>query len=283
MLIFGTIGIFRKYIPFPSGFIAFSRGAIGFCFILLFLAVRKKGFSFQECKKSFLPLCVSGALMGFNWILLFEAYNYTGVAEATLCYYMAPVFVMVASPFLFGEKLGAKKIICIISAVSGMVLVSGILENGFSGKGEAKGILLGIGAALLYASVVILNKKIPDVPHFEKTAIQLGTAAAVLLPYTLFAEDFGSIDFEPLGVIMLAAVGIVHTGIAYVMYFGSISRLPSQTAAIFSYIDPLSAILLSAVMLGEEITLSVFCGAVLILGSAFISETKFKKSCEKEL
>ena len=278
MLIFGTIGIFRKYIPLPSGFIAFSRGIIGFCFIILFLAISKKGFSFKKCRKNFPLLCLSGVLIGFNWIMLFEAYNYTSVAAATLCYYMAPVFVMVASPFLFGEKLGPKKLICILSAVSGMALVSGITENMFFGKEEAKGILLGIGAALLYSSVVIINKKTAEVPHFEKTAIQLGTAAAVLLPYTVFAEDLSCADFDFLSIVMLAVVGIVHTGIAYVLYFGSINRLSSQTAAIFSYIDPLSAILLSIIILGEEMTVPVLAGAVLILGSAVLSEIKLKKS-----
>ena len=282
MLIFGTIGIFRKYIPLPSGFVACSRGIIGFCFIILFLAIRKKGFSFEKCKKSFPLLFLSGALIGFNWIMLFESYNYTSIAAATLCYYMAPVFVMIASPFLFGEKLGIKKIICILSSVSGMALVSGIGESGFFGQRSAKGILLGIGAALLYASVVIINKKTAEVPNFEKTAVQLGTAAAVLVPYTVFAEDLSGADFGFFNILMLAAVGIVHTGIAYVLYFGSISSLPSQTAAIFSYIDPLSAILLSALILDEEITVQILFGAVLILGSAVLSEIKFEKSCKKE-
>lgn len=230
MVIFGTIGIFRRYIPLSSGLIAFSRGVIGFIFLLAYLHISKKPFSPKKAKKSFLVLCVSGAVMGFNWILLFEAYNYTSVATATLCYYMAPVFVIFASPFVFGEKIGTKKFLCVFGAVIGMFFVSGIFENGFGGIGEPKGILFGI-------------------------------SAAVLLPYIAFTEDFSAIKIEPKALVFLLITGIVHTGIAYALYFGSICELPAQTTAIFSYIDPVAAIILSAVFLDEKLGFSGAAGA----------------------
>ena len=272
MLIFGTVGIFRRYIPLSSGFVAFSRGIIGFVFLALFFAAKKQKFSFDKIKEKFLLLCLSGALMGFNWIMLFESYNHTSVATATLCYYMAPVFVIMASPFLFGEKIGKKKAFCVFGAILGMVLVSGIFENSFGGFSELKGVLLGLGAAMLYASVVILNKKTAEVPSFEKTFVQLGSAAAVILPYTFFAEEISLSDFNPLSVTMLLILGILHTGIAYVLYFGSIGSLPAQTTAILSYVDPASAVVLSFIILGEGMTVFGLLGAVLIIGSAVISE-----------
>ncbi len=270
MVIFGTIGIFRRFIPFPSSLIAFSRGLIGFLFLLGFLWITKKPFSPKKIGKSFWLLCASGALMGFNWILLFEAYNFTSVATATLCYYMAPVFVIIASPFLFGERLGTRKLLCVFGAGLGMFLVSGI--TGFGGVPGIKGILLGLGAAVLYASVVVMNKKTADVPSFEKTVVQLGSSAAVILPYTFFTEDFSSVEFTTEAVLLLLLVGIVHTGIAYALYFGSIGKLPAQTAAIFSYVDPVSAIILSAIFLDEKLSIYGVLGAVLILGCAFLSE-----------
>lgn len=276
MVIFGTIGIFRRYIPLSSGLIAFSRGVIGFIFLLAYLRISKKPFSPKKAGKSFLDLCVSGAVMGFNWILLFEAYNYTSVATATLCYYMAPVFVILTSPFVFGEKIGTKKFLCVFGAVIGMFFVSGIFESGFGGIGEPKGIFFGVSAAVLYAGVVIMNKKTPEVPPFEKTVIQLGSAAAVLLPYIAFTEDFSAIKIEPKALVFLLITGIVHTGIAYALYFGSIGELPAQTTAIFSYIDPVAAIILSAVFLDEKLGFSGAAGAFLILGSAFLSETEIK-------
>ena len=280
MLIFGTIGILRKYIPLSSGLIAFSRGIIGFIFLWVMLLIKKEPFSFKKLGKKAAVLFVSGAAMGLNWVLLFEAYNHTTVATATLCYYMAPVFVILASPFIFGEKLGLKKVFCVLCAVLGMFFVSGIFESGFGGAAELKGVLFGISAAVLYATVVILNKKTAEVPSFEKTLVQLGSAAITILPYILLTEDFSEIETKPLSLALLIIAGIVHTGIAYALYFGSIGKLPAQTTAIFSYIDPVSAIFLSAVFLDEKLSFYGITGAVLILGSAFLNEFKQNKKAE---
>jgi len=218
MLIFGTIGIFRRYIPLSSGLIAFARGLVGTLFLLGVLAVKKQKLSWEAVKQNGILLPLSGVLIGFNWILLFEAYNYTTVATATLCYYMSPVFVVLASPFLLKERITAKKGFCVLLSVIGMLLVSGILSD-TGGKRDFRGILFGLGAALLYASVVILNKKITAIPAYDKTVVQLGSAALVMIPYLLLTEDFGSIVLKPLPVILLFVVGILHTGVAYALYF----------------------------------------------------------------
>lgn len=273
MTIFGTIGIFRKYIPLPSSLLALARGIIGTAFLLfLVLAVKRDKLSIEAIKRNFVFLVVSGAFIGFNWILLFEAYQYTTVATATLCYYMAPVIVVLVSPFLFKERLTLLKAICVAVALAGMVFVSGIPQSGFGGMSELKGILLGLGAATLYAIVVILNQYIKDIPAYDKTIMQLGTAAVAILPYTLLTENFADISFTPVAVLMLLFVGIVHTGIAYTLYFGSMSGLKAQTIALFSYIDPVVAIILSAVILQENIGLWGVIGAVMVLGSTMVSE-----------
>ncbi len=278
MLIFGSIGIFVKYIPMPSSAIAFARGLIGMIFLLLVVLISGKKLSFESIRKNLLLLILSGAALGFNWILLFEAYNYTTVATATLTYYLAPFFVMMVSPFLLKEKLSLKQFLCIIGAFLGMVFVSGVINNGVPEAEELKGILLGAGAAVLYATVVILNKKIKEISAYEKTIMQLGTSAVVVFPYILLTEDVSAIKFEPLTVIMLLIAGIVHTGIAYALYFSSLKDLKAQTAAIFSYIDPAVAILLSAFVLKEGMDIYGIVGAVLILGCALLSEVNFKKS-----
>ncbi|MBR5544702.1 MAG: DMT family transporter [Clostridia bacterium] len=278
MFVFGTIGIFRKYVPLSSGLIAISRGYIGaVVLILLIVLIKKQKIAIGAIKSNLFLLCLSGGFIGINWILLFESYQYTSVATATLCYYMAPVFVVVAAPFLFKEKITLKKAICVAVALVGMVLVSGIIETGFTGVGELKGILLGLGAALFYASVIVLNKKIKNVPIYEKTIVQLISAATVLVPYSLLVEDNSAVEITPLVIIMLAIVGVVHTGISYALYFGSIEKLNTQTVAIFSYIDPIVAIILSAVILSEKMSAFGVIGAILILGSTMVSELTFKK------
>lgn len=272
MVIYGTIGIFRRYIPLPSGMIALSRAMIGLLFLLLVIKVSGQKISFPAIKKNFKILCISGMVMGVNWILLFEAYQYTSVATATLCYYMEPIFVIFGSAFLLKEKLTRKKLLCSAVALAGMVLVSGVLQVGISGLSELKGIFLGLGAGLLYATVILLNKQLKDIGAYDKTVTQLAAAAVVLLPYTLAAEDVSGVAVTPLMIIMLVVVGIIHTGIAYALYFGSMGSLKAQTIALFSYVDPVVAVILSTVILGENIGVSGFIGAVLILGSTMVSE-----------
>ena len=277
MVIFGTIGIFRKYIPLPSGIVACARGILGVAFLLVFIKIKKIKMDSEAIKKHLWILLVSGGFIGLNWVLLFESYRYTSVAVATLCYYMAPIFVMIVSPFLLKEKLTVKKVLCVIVALIGMVFVSGVLDGGISDVSEMKGILFGLGAAALYATVIMMNQKLREVPTYDKTIMQLGAAAVVLIPYILFVEDLSAVVLTPLIVFMLIIVGVVHTGIAYALYFGSMNGLKAQTVALFSYIDPIVAIILSAMFLKEPMTIYSAIGAVLVLGATMISELPEKR------
>ena len=279
MFIFGTISIFVRHIPLPSSMIALVRGFVGAFFVLLFVYLKKSKLDKAAIKKNFVMLALSGAFIGINWILLFESYNYTTVATATLCYYMQPIFVILASPFLLKEKLTVKKAVCVAVALLGMVFVSGVLDTGIPALSEAKGILYGLGAALFYATVVLMNKKITDINAYDKTIMQLGMGAIVLSPYVMLTQDFGTATLSmtpPLWALLLF-VGLVHTGVAYALYFDAMKDLKAQTIAIFSYIDPIVAILLSAFLLKESMGLYGVIGAVLVLGSTFISEMPEKE------
>jgi len=272
MIIFGTIGLLRKYIDLPSSIIALARAVIGTGFLLALLLIQKQRPDLGAIRKNLPALLLSGAVLGFNWILLFEAYLYTTVAAATLCYYMAPTLVILASAVLFREKLTWKRLLCVLVALAGIVLVSGILDTGFGGTAELKGIALGLGAAALYAAVVLLNKKISGISSLDRTILQLAVAATVLLPYTLLTEDWSQLQPDSTGLLMLLVAGIVHTGLAYALYFGSIRALPTQTVALYSYLDPILAVLLSALFLREPISPAGIVGAVLVLGAAIFSE-----------
>lgn len=277
MAIFGTVGIFVKYIPMPSSVIASIRGLGGMLFLLLLTLISGKTISKKSIKKNLPILLFSGAFIGINWILLFESYRYTSVATATLCYYLAPVIVILLSPLVLKEKLTLRKLLCVLGALVGMFFVSGVAENGIPSFSEIKGVLLGIGAAAFYATVIMLNKKLKDIESNDRTLVQLGVAGAAILPYALLTENISEIKLDTTAVILLAVVAIVHTGISYVLYFGSIKELSTQTVAIFSYIDPIVAILLSALFLKESMTVYGVIGAVLILGSTFISELPERK------
>ena len=281
MLIFGTIGLFRRYIPLSSGLLAFSRGILGALFLGLFLMIRRlpeqrlkkrKGSWNRTTAPVFFLLILSGALMGINWILLFEAYNYTTVATATLCYYMQPTIVILLSPLFFHERLTAKKLVCAFLAVLGMFLVSGAAGEGIPQGDAFRGILCGLGAAILYASVVIMNKCIRNIDSYLKTILQLASASVCLLPYLAVTGQLSYVKLDSFSLLMLLVVGIVHTGIAYTLYFGSTDGLRAQTIALFSYIDPVSALFISVLFLHEPMGAAGLAGAVLILGAAFAAE-----------
>lgn len=291
MLIFGTIGIFVRHIGLPSSLIALVRGAVGSVFLLLVMAGSGKKLSAMSIRSNGIWLVLSGAAIGINWILLFESYRYTTVSIATLCYYMAPVFVMALSPVILKEPLTARKVICILAAFAGMLLISGLLpiegkaaaetvSEAVSGSGAASaagrntlGILLGIGAAAFYASVMLMNKFLKNISSYDTTVVQLASASLVLLPYICFTENLDSVSWTWATVGLLAVVGIVHTGFAYWIYFSSMKDLPGQTIALLSYIDPATAILLSVFLLGETMNLASVIGAALILGAALAGET----------
>ena len=272
MCIFSTIGILRRFIPYPSGFVAMIRGLVGTLFLLGTLALGKQKLDFSAIRKNLPVLILSGAAIGFNWIFLFEAYNHTSVATATLCYYLAPILVILASPLVLKEALTGRKLLCAGAALGGMVLVSGVLESGFSGMQDWKGILFGLCAAALYATVMLLNKKIRQLNANDRTIAQLAVASIVMVPYVFLVENPAGFTYTALPVALLLVAGVVHTGIAYWLYFGSMGAIPAQTVALYSYIDPILAIVLSMLVLKEPMTVSAAIGAVIVLASAYLSE-----------
>lgn len=272
MLIFGTLGVVRRYVPLSSAMLALCRGALGSVFLLIFVLVRGGKLKLPE-RKATLWLVLTGAIMGLNWMLLFEAYSYTTVAAATMCYYMQPTIVILLSPLVLRERLSGRKLACAAAAIVGMLFVSGVLSGGAGQVQDIRGILFGLGAAALYAAVIILNKKVVVEDIYAKTVIQLAGAALVMIPYVLLTEGVPELTLTAADIGMVLLVGIVHTGITYALYFGSMQRLKAQTVAVMSYIDPVFVLLLSAAVLHESLTPLGIVGAVLIIGSAIISET----------
>ena len=276
MAVFGTIGLFVRNIPLPSGEIALYRAVLASILIGGFLLVTKQKIPFAKIKKEIPLLVLSGVAMGFNWILLFEAYKYTTVSVATLSYYFAPVIVTLACPVLFKEKMGVKQWICFIMSTFGIVLITGIGDLS-QGQSHLKGILFGLGAASLYATVILLNKFIKNVDGIHRTFMQFLAAVVVLVPYVLLTDGVNLHTLDGKGWIFLLVVGLIHTGVTYCLYFSSLKELPGQKSAILSYIDPLVAVLISVTVLHEKMTPMQIVGGVLILGFTLWNEITPKK------
>ena len=271
MALYGTTGIIKRFVPASSGFVALARSAIAMVFIYLFIVVSGRKIDFAAIRKNLKWLLIVGTLLGFNWVCYFEACTNTTVAKATLIYYMAPVIVIILSPFLFREKLTLKKTICVAVAIIGMVLVSGVLSE--SGIGSVYGIVIAMLSAMLYAAIIICSRQVKDISSYDKTLVQLIIAFICMLVYELLTEDFGAINLTPVQWMLVGVIGILNTGIAYLVYFGSITKLSAQSAAILAYADPTVSVLGSALILGETLGANGIIGAVLMIGAMIVSET----------
>lgn len=270
MAIFGTIGIFVRHIPLPSSLIALVRAAVGLAFLILMLAAKRQRPDFSAIRKNLPLLILSGIFLGANWIALFEAYRYTAVSTATVCYYTAPLLVLALSPILLKEKLTGFQAGCMAAALVGMVLVTAPWQADAS----LPGIAWGMSAACLYAGVILTNRRLKGLTPFDTTLVQLLSSALVLTPYVQMTEELTALSPTPTVLFLLLVVGIVHTGLAYTLYFGSIPMLPARTVAIYGYLDPVLAVVLSALLLREPLTATGIIGIILVLGAAFLSERR---------
>ena len=278
MTVFGTLGLFVRNIPVSSGELALYRAVLAALLIGVYLLVSRQKIPFARIKKEVPLLLLSGAAMGVNWILLFEAYRYTTIAVATLCYYMAPVLLIAFSPLLFKEKLTGRQIVCVLLAALGMVLVSGVLDGSGLNDGAMTGIALALGSAVLYALITAVNRKyLGPVDAYDKTIVQLGAAGLVLVPYLLLTGGFAGLRVTPLSAGLMLLVSLTHTAIPYALYFGAMVRLPTQTVALMSYLDPITALLLSALVLHEPLSPAGLAGAALVLGATLLSELWARK------
>lgn len=277
MIIFGTIGLLIKNISLSSGEIALYRAVLAAILILGYLLITKQKIPFKAIKKEIPLLLFSGIAMGFNWILLFESYKYTTISVSTLSYYFAPVIVTIISPFLFKEKMTIKQWICFVMSTLGIVLITGIGDTS-TGKNHFLGITFGLGAAVLYATVILTNKFIKGVEGIHRTFLQFLAAIIVLVPYVGFTSGFNihTLNFSGFGLLLI--LGFVHTGITYCLYFSSLKEIPGQKVAILSYIDPLVAVIISVTILSEELTLMQGIGGLLIIGFTLWNEISINKN-----
>lgn len=278
MVIFGTNGLIVANISLGSAEIVLMRTFLGSLFLLAIVLV-KRSFSFAELKADLVPATMGGAALGLNWVLLFSAYRSAGVGLSTLTYYCGPIIVLALSPVLFREKLTWNKLLAIAAVAVGMFCITGDIEPG---SDVQTGILFGGGAALLYASLIVANKRVKRLSGLNCAMYELIVAFFVVLIYLLASNVKLPVIPAAEDIVWVLAIGLVNTGLAYYLYFSSLQKLPGQTVALVCYIDPLTALLVSGAFLGEKLLGVQIAGAVLILGGACLGELKFKKTENKK-
>lgn len=280
MALFGGLGPLVRAIGLPSSVTACLRAWISATSLGAFLLFSGRRIDRAETRRTLVPMLLSGVLIGLDWIGLFASYSYTTIATATVCYYVAPILVLLGAALLLHERFTLRHLLCALSAFAGMVFVSGVAKAGFAAA-DIRGPLFALFGALAYASVVLINKKYPGGDSLVRTAIQLAAAALLTTPYVLLTER-APISLTAKGVALLLVLGVLLTAIAYIAYFTMIVHIPSRTVAIFSYADPMVAVLISVFFLGEGMDLFGVLGTALIIGAALISELGGKKEEGKE-
>lgn len=271
LLIFGTNGIIVSHISLLSGQIVLMRTLIGGA-MLSCLVLLRGGFDRESIRKEWMPLLLGGAVLGLNWVALFEAYRVLNVSLATLIYYVGPILVLLFSPVLFHEKFTGRKLLSVLIVAIGLICISGsIVLTGASSLG-----LLAAGiSALFYSALIVFNKQIIRTSGLQTAAVELDVAFVVVLIYNLCTAGLPHITGSDLPYI--AVIGFINTGLAYLLYFSGLQKLSGQSVALISYLDPVSALLFSALILHEVMTPVQIIGAVLIIGGAMFGEINREK------
>ena len=274
LLLFGFNGIVAHYILLSSYEIVFLRTLIGSIFLIVVFFCSKRERKSIKNKKHFAYMVVSGMAMGASWMFLYEAYSEVGVSVATLAYYCGPVIVILLSPLLFRERLTIRKILGFVVVLLGMYFVNGsaLRQNGFSW-----GLLCGILAAMLYAVMVIFNKKALSIAGIENAMFQLIFGFLVV---TVFMQIKQGLVIPSLfeNIIPVLILGIVNTGIGCYFYFSAIQKLPATSVAICGYLEPVSALIFAGLFLQERLAVIQIVGAILIIFGATVGEISTFKS-----
>ena len=268
LLLFGTNGVVASFTGLGSLETVLLRTMIGSLTLVLLFILSGGRFTFYKKKEQFIFLLVSGIAMGASWMLLYEAYARIGVGIASLLYYCGPVIVMALSPFLFGERLTLAKSVGFAAVLAGVFLVNCDALSG----GDAAGVICGLLSAVMYAVMVIFNKKAKDIVGLENSVLQLASSFFTVALFVGVKQGYAigltATDLPP-----VLVLGILNTGIGCFLYFSSIGRLRVQTVAVCGYLEPLSAVFFSMMVLGERLLAQQLAGAALIIFGAVFAET----------
>ena len=268
LLLFGLNGIVASQIPLNSYEIVFLRTLIGSILLIALFLIGKGKLHINIYKKDALFVVLSGIAMGTSWMFLYEAYQQIGVSLSSLLYYCGPIIVMILSPIIFREKLTAPKLLGFATVLVGIFLVNG---NAPQGNSNTWGLLCGAMSAVMYFFMVILNKQSKSISGMENSVIQLVVSFLTVAIFTGIKQGF-VIHVPAAAWIWILILGVVNTGIGCYLYFSPLTKLPVQTVAVCGYLEPLSAVVFAAVLLGEKMTIVQIIGAVCIIGGAMIGE-----------
>ena len=267
--LFGTLGLFVRQAHVAGDVLAFLRTLIGAAFLGVLLLLQRHRIQ-KIGGRQLLYVLLSAAFLGFNWVFLFEAYVAATISIATVIYYTAPLLALLAAVFLFHESVTLRIVLGIVLTMGGLLCITQVTGTAV----QLKGILFAAAAALCYAGVLLTNRFLHDIDGLYFTFLQLLCSAGILFVYLLLEGRIQLIPELPAASWpWIMCIAVVHTGVAYALYFTSLHHLTSSQAAVGSYLDPCIALLLSIFLLREPSTLMQGIGIAAIVGGIIISDS----------
>ena len=274
-IMFGSSGIFVRTLtqngidPTTLLFLRFSIAIIPIL-LAIFLTDRE----LFKIDKSDIPLFIACAIciIGLN-LCYNESMNTIPLSLAAVLLSLAPIYVIIIAYIAFGEKITSKKVICMLLAIFGCVLMTGVLENSMMNI-SVFGIACGIGAGLFWAFYLITSKKsIKNGKHtFTILLYSVIIISIALIPFTDFGQINAFVSINPLlAIVFLIIHSTFSFALPYVFSTLSLNFIDSGTSSIFlSASEPFAALLFGLVIYGEIPTLVMLCGFILTLVSMTI-------------
>ncbi|RUU14853.1 DMT family transporter [Mesorhizobium sp. M7A.T.Ca.TU.009.01.3.2] len=264
MAILGTIGWFVVLSGQPIMDVVFWRCAFGALTLLIICA----GLGLLRNRLSLRIIGIAalgGVAIVVNWLLLFSAFSRASISIATAVYNTQPFMLVGFGALFFAERLTLTKLTWLAIAFAGMVLiVQSAPDAGDIGTDYFTGIVMALGAAFFWAVAAIVTKKLKGTPPHLIALIQVCVGVVMLAPFANLAE----LPADAWSWTMLATLGIVHTGLMYILMYGAIQKLPTHLQGSLSFIYPVVAILVDVVAFGHRLHLSQVVGATAILIAA---------------
>ncbi len=278
MILWGSLGVFTRSIPLSAFSLSFLRAFIALPVLFVVMKMKKA----DKVKLSLLkPYLISGVLLGFGWLTLFYGFKHTSISSAVMIYNMCPVYVMIAAPLVLKEAISKLQIAVISVSFLGLSLIVG--QNVLEGYGYM-GMVLSAVSGMLYATIVLINRSIKfRVDNQTATFVQIFIAMIVLLPFVLIDGNILTVvKLDAIAIIYTILLGVLHTGVAYTLFFSLSAHMKSVEIVSYSYLEPLFGILFSVIFVGEALTFPQMIGGLLILGSTYIGEMLKDRRTAKE-
>jgi drug/metabolite transporter (DMT)-like permease len=264
MMILGTIGWFVVRSEQPALDVVFWRCVFGAATLLIVCASLGLFRAHLTLRKIGIA-SIGGVAIVLNWVLLFSAYKYASITVATAIYNTQPFMLIGFGALLFEEKPNRSKFTWLGMAFIGLLLIT-FTKSEMTGLGShfALGVVMALGAAFFWAVASVSTKSLSGTPPHLIALIQVCIGMVMLVPFTHFTALPQSLETWA----MLATVGIVHTGLMYILMYSAVQKLPTHLQGVLSFLYPVVAILVDVLALGHRLQLFQVLGAALILLAA---------------